>query len=131
MTQIRTFPARATRSSCTLATPFLNVEMAPIRSLQSVQVSPSYSLRFGPHVIANGAMSGPWPQTNKQTDAPSSNSYLDKRILLATRRKLIYNVCHDAVGRVYCVMSSKLKVLICNVYRLWIIRVTLYLFGSA
>ena len=28
MTQIRTFPARATRSSCTLATPFLNVEMA-------------------------------------------------------------------------------------------------------
>ena len=39
----------------------------PIRSLQSVQISPSYSLRFGPHVIANGAMSGPWPQTNKQT----------------------------------------------------------------
>ena len=51
---------------------------ASIRSLQSVQISPSYSLRFGPHVIANGAMSGPWPQTNKQTDAPSSNSYLDK-----------------------------------------------------
>ena len=50
---------------------------ASIRPLQTVQISPSYSPRFGPHVIANGAMSGPWPQTNRQTDAPSLNSYLD------------------------------------------------------
>ena len=50
---------------------------ASIRPLQTVQISPSYSPRFGPHVIANGAMSGPWPQIDKQTDAPSLNSYLD------------------------------------------------------
>ena len=41
---------------------------APIRPLHTVQISPGYSPRFGPHVIANGAMSGPWPQTNKQTN---------------------------------------------------------------
>ena len=40
---------------------------ASIRPLQTVQISSSYSSRFGPHVIANGAMSGPWPQTDKQT----------------------------------------------------------------
>ena len=50
---------------------------ALIRSLQTVQISPGYSPRFVPHVIANVAMSGPWPQTNRQTDAPSLNSYLD------------------------------------------------------
>ena len=41
---------------------------ASIRPLQTVQISPRYSSRFRPHVIANGAMSGPWPQTNKQTN---------------------------------------------------------------
>ena len=51
---------------------------APIRPLHTLQISPGYSPRFGPHVIANVAMSGPWPQTNRQTDAPSLNSYLDK-----------------------------------------------------
>ena len=53
----------------------------PIRSLQSVQISPGYSPWFGLRLIANDAMSGPWPQTNKrtneqtnkQTDAPSLN----------------------------------------------------------
>ena len=54
---------------------------APIRPLHTVQISPGYSPWFGLHLIANDAMSGPWPQTNKQTnkqtDAPSSNSYLD------------------------------------------------------
>ena len=40
---------------------------ASIRSLQTVQISPGYSPQFGPHVIANVAVSGPWPQTDKQT----------------------------------------------------------------
>ena len=40
---------------------------ASIRSLQIEQISPSYSLRFGLQVIANGAMSGPWPQTDRRT----------------------------------------------------------------
>ena len=38
-----------------------------IRPLQTVQISHGYSPRFGLHVIANDAMSGPWPQTNRQT----------------------------------------------------------------
>ena len=56
---------------------------ASIRPLHTVQIPPGYSPRFGLHLIANGAMSGPWPQTDKQTnlqtDAPSLNSYLDIR----------------------------------------------------
>ena len=60
---------------------------ASIRPLQTVQISSSYSPRFGPPLIANGAMSGPWPQTNKQTnlqtDAPSLNSYLDEIVCVA------------------------------------------------
>ena len=60
---------------------------APIRALQTVQISPGYSPWFGLRLIANDVMSGPWPQTNKrtneQTDAPSSNSYLDMKIISA------------------------------------------------
>ena len=50
---------------------------ASIRPLQTVQISPGYSPWFGLRLIANDAMSGPWPQTDKQTDAPSLTSYLD------------------------------------------------------
>ena len=56
---------------------------ASIRPLHTVQISPGYSPWFGLRLIANDVMSGPWPQTNKQTnlqtDAPSLNSYLDNK----------------------------------------------------
>ena len=55
--------------------PVFRREDASIRTLQTVQISPRYSPRSGLHLIANDAMSRPWPPTDKQIDAPSSNSW--------------------------------------------------------
>ena len=50
---------------------------ALIRPLHNVQISPGYSPWFGLLLIANAVMSGPWPQTNKQT-----NKLTDRRTLV-------------------------------------------------